>query len=372
MHDIEAQISRISGQQNYMEQLQKITGNIEFIDMAMYHDKHAKMVNCDNNIKTLLKKIYDEDTNIEQYKTNFERESARLNIKDNTFIMTQKKQSKKTKKPLKPPREIVAEGYKPADLIKTEWFKLIKHMEKDINKFLSEVFPPTNEENAHSDDIETKTFADLEKEYREHPELLDIKTVLDCKITTNTVFTSILLIKRFCKIVINILLMPMYDVRATINSHWSEIDRIFRTKAFQQTKMASPEDIVNILHQFIVAKYRSTITGNNKHYVKLFLDTVGNESVSNMDGARFMEIMDAIDLEKLDKKDKVYKFAMGAKTAMERIANNENITPDVLREFDTMFDDGNEEEATNESNTTQNPSNESSVDPSLEHADILN
>lgn len=166
--------------------------------------------------------------------------------------------------------------------------------------------------------------------------------------------------------------MPMYDVRATINSHWSEIDRIFRTKAFQQTKMASPEDIVNILHQFIVAKYRSTITGNNKHYVKLFLDTVGNESVSNMDGARFMEIMDAIDLEKLDKKDKVYKFAMGAKTAMERIANNENITPDILREFDTMFNDGNEEEATNESNITQNSSIEDSIDPSLEHADILN
>ena len=56
MHDIDAQISKISGQANYMEQLQKITGNIMNVDMAMYHDKHTKMVNCDSNIKKVTSK----------------------------------------------------------------------------------------------------------------------------------------------------------------------------------------------------------------------------------------------------------------------------------------------------------------------------
>ena len=120
-------------------------------------------------------------------------------------------------------------------------------------------------------------------------------------------------------------------------------------------------DIVNILHQFIIAKYRSTVTGNNKHYVKLFLDTVGSESISNMDGARFMEIMDAIDLDRLNKRDKVYKFALGAKSAMQRIANNENVTPEILKEFDTMFNDDEETETTADSPEAT----------FSEHADIL-
>lgn len=363
MHDIEAQISRISGQKNYMEQLQRITGNIEYIDMNMYHEKHVKIVNCDSNIIKILRKICNEDNTIENLKNDYEKESKNLNIKEKTFTMHQKK-SKKSKP--KPPKEIVAPGYKPKELIKTEWFKLVKHIEKDINKFLVEVFPKEeteteNENDSPSKSLETKTFADLEKEYREHPELQDIKTALNCKINSNVVFTSMLLLKRFCKIIINILLVPMYDVKGTINSHWTEINKIFKTKAFQQTKIASPEDIVNILHQFIIAKYRSTVTGNNKHYVKLFLDTVGSESISNMDGARFMEIMDAIDLDRLNKRDKVYKFALGAKSAMQRIANNENVTPEILKEFDTMFNDDEETETTADSPEAT----------FSEHADIL-
>ena len=381
MHDIEAQISRISGQQNYMEHLQRITGNIEFVDMEMYHEKHTKIVNCDSNIKKILRKLLDEHPEIETLKTNYEKESSELSLKEKTFG-THIKKSKKSKK-VRKPREIINQGYRPMELVKTSWFKMVKHIEKDIHKFLVEVFPQetpveadkdqedSESANSRGDDlittsaekynehsfnksIENKTFADLENEYKLHPELPDIKTALNCKVTTNTTFTSMLLLKRFCKIIINVLLTPMYDVKKTINSHWSEIDRIFKTKAFQQAKIASAEDIVEILYQFIVAKYRATVTGNNKHYVKLFLDTVGNDNVSNMDGARFMEIMDAIDLEKLNKRDKVYKFAMGAKTAMQRIVKNEGITPEVLKEFDEMFKSSDDEdEKANEENAPE-------------------
>lgn len=390
MHDIEAQISRISGQQNYMEQLQKITGNIEFVDMDMYHDKHNKLVNCDSNIKKVLRKMLEDTDSINTIKTLYDKESNALNLKDNTFGLYVKK-SKKSKKQKKP-REIINDGYRPIDLVKTEWFKLIKRMEKDIHKFLIEVFPDTSQNtnvNNENDtdsipnvqinnksklDIESKTFADLEHEYKLHPELIDIKTALDCKINTNKLFTSIIMIKKFAKIIINILLTPMYDVKKTIHSHWSEINRIFKTKAFQQTKLTSPDDIIEILYQFIIAKYRATITGNNKHYVKLFLDTVGNENVSNMDGARFVEIMDAIDLDKLNKKDKVYQFALGAKSIMQRIVNNENITPNILKEFDNMFndDENNEDIDSNENNDETNKTNNDLIKSYNDHADIFN
>ena len=389
MHDIEAQISRISGQQNYMEQLQKITGNIEFVDMDMYHDKHNKLVNCDSNIKKVLRKMLEDTDSIDTIKTLYDKESNTLNLKDNTFGLYVKK-SKKSKKQKKP-REIINNGYRPIDLVKTEWFKIIKRMEKDIHKFLIEVFPDTSQSTNVNDgsntdslpnvqlnnksklDVESKTFADLEHEYKLHPELLDIKTALDCKINTNKLFTSIIMIKKFAKIIINILLTPMYDVKKTIHSHWSEINRIFKTKAFQQTKLTSPDDIIEILYQFIIAKYRATITGNNKHYVKLFLDTVGNENVSNMDGARFVEIMDAIDLDKLNKKDKVYQFALGAKSIMQRIVNNENITPNILKEFDNMFNDENDEDVnSNENNDATNKTNNDLIQSYNEHADIFN
>ena len=389
MHDIEAQISRISGQQNYMEQLQKITGNIEFVDMDMYHDKHNKLVNCDSNIKKVLRKMLEDTDSIDTIKSLYDKESNTLNLKDNTFGLYVKK-SKKSKKQKKP-REIINNGYRPIDLVKTEWFKLIKRMEKDIHKFLIEVFPDTSQSTNVNDgsntdslpnvqlnnksklDVESKTFADLEHEYKLHPELLDIKTALDCKINTNKLFTSIIMIKKFAKIIINILLTPMYDVKKTIHSHWSEINRIFKTKAFQQTKLTSPDDIIEILYQFIIAKYRATITGNNKHYVKLFLDTVGNENVSNMDGARFVEIMDAIDLDKLNKKDKVYQFALGAKSIMQRIVNNENITPNILKEFDNMFNDENDEDVnSNENSDATNKTNNDLIQSYNEHADIFN
>ena len=138
----------------------------------------------------------------------------------------------------------------------------------------------------------------------------------------------------------------MYDVEATIQSHWNQIDKIFRNKTFQQHAQGiMPADIIRILHQFIIAKYRADVTGNNKQYVKLFLGTVGDDTIGNMDGARFMEIMDSIDMSAFSKDDKVYQFATNAKTIMQKIANNETLTPKMLEEITQMMDIGEVTEA---------------------------
>ena len=314
MHDIDAQISKISGQANYMEQLQKITGNIMNVDMAMYHDKHTKMVNCDSNIKKVLSKILKEDGSIAPVQQRYEQLSNALDLANKTFYIHVKKLSK-SKKP-HPPQERITFGYKPSELVKSDWFHEVKHLEKAVQKFLVEVFPQppaTDNQPAAKVDYEKKTYEELQSIFAEHPELVDIKTICDVRITSKALFELFKLLKRFAKIIINILMMPMYDVKATIQSHWGQIEKIFKTQAFQETNhIASPNDIVLILTQFIIAKYRATITGNNKHYVRLFFEAVGNDSFADMDGARFLEIMDAIDLDKLDKTDTVYKFALSA------------------------------------------------------------
>lgn len=339
MYDIEAQIQKISGQQNYMESLQKVTGDPMNINMEFYHDKHAKLCHCDNNIKVLLKRLNDTDEGCHNTRTEYFRLSEQLDLKDKTFQIYQKKPSKKTSKP-KRPREIVSPGYHPPELIKTDWFKFVKQIEKDINKYLHNVFPDAK--NADKS-IESYTFAELQGEITKHPELPEMYQLFDIKIVSEVQFTTILLIKKSSRIIINTLLTPMYDVRNTIESHWSDINRIFNSKAFQQLQnsqdapIASPADIVNILTQFVVAKYRCTITGNNKHYVKLFVNVLGDDSVSNLDGARFMEIMDSLNLEQFDKQDNVYKFATGAKQVMKHIANSDNVTPELLQEIDSIF-----------------------------------
>lgn len=331
MHDIDAQISRISGQQNYMESLQKITGNIFTIDDTIFREKHNKMCACDFNIKLLLERLSKSQPNetINTIQQEYLRESNAIDIKNKTFTMKQRKN--------KPPREIIDDMHKPPELIKTPWFKLVKRIEKTINKVFSEMFPKEFKE-------EQRTFEYISQDNAKHPELVDLRTVFDVKITDEQTYKSFTQLAKCSRIIINIMLMPMYDVKATIEKHWPKIDKIFKTKAFQnlpQTpdgRAISPGDIIYMLTQFIVAKYRATITGNNKHYVKLFLNTIGDENISSLDGARFMEIMDSIDLDKLNKNDNVYKFAMGAKTAMKKMINNENFNAEeIIRELDNMF-----------------------------------
>lgn len=363
MHDIDAQISKISGQANYMEHLQKITGNIMNVDMAMYHEKHTKMVNCDANIRKVLAKILKEDSAIQPVHDEFLKLSTELDLEHKTFYMHQKKSNKSKK--VHAPKEMIAQGYKPSDLIKTPWFHQVKHMEKAVQKFLVEVFPANPDPNIKTE-YEKKTYEELNKEFTEHPEMVDIKTILDVRITSKPIFELFKLLKRFTKIIINILMLPMYNVKQTIQSHWNQIEKIFKTQAFKDSGIASAEDIILILTQFIIAKYRATITGNNKHYIKLFFDTVGNDSLADMDGARFLEIMEAIDLDQLDKTDNVYKFASSAKIAMKKIANNEAITPDILKEFDEIFNSPSKAEQQAESEE-QRKANEMT-----EGADIFN
>lgn len=330
MHDIDSQISRITGQDNYMETLQKITGNIMTVDMTMYKACHKKISACDFNIKVLLSRLSEAQPDAQEVKNifaEFEKESKALNIKDGTFVMYQRK----CKNP-KPPREIVAPGHGPSELIKTPWFKHVKHIEKEVNKFMTSMFSSAVKP-------EDRTFGYLETNvYKNNPEVVDLQTLYDVKVSTEAIFTSIQQLKKCTNMIINQLLVPMYDVKGTIRKHWDKIQRIFNSKAFAQTGITSPEDIIDMLYQFIVAKYRATITGNNKHYAKLFLSVVGNDNVSNLDGARFIEIMDSIDLDKLDKNENVYKFASNAKNIIHQILNNDEINAqEVIEQINKSF-----------------------------------
>lgn len=339
MHDIDARIREISGTNNYMEHLQKVTGDIFRVDMDMWRDKNSRICTADKNVMKLLSQIKGADSGINKTYDDFKKIHETLSLSSKSFTEKVKKSNKtgKTKT-----RIIITPGYTPKELVNTPWFKQITSIENSIQKYFSEMFCDESSEKDKNDHAKTDfmhvSYSDLEDIYSKHPELVEVKKCLNCTVNNAKILQSFVLMKRACKDIINILLLPMYDVEGTINSHWNQIDRIFKNKTFQQhAQGVTPSDVIRILHQFIIAKYRADITGNNKHYVKLFFGAVGDDTISNMDGARFMEIMDSIDLSAFDKDDKVYRFATSAKTIMQKIAQNEALTPKMLEEITQMM-----------------------------------
>ena len=334
MHDIDARIREISGTNNYMEHLQKVTGDIFRVDMDMWKEKHTKICAADRNVLKLLGIIKGFDNGIEKTYNEYKSLSEALDISNKAF---QEKTKRKKATGVVKSKVLVAPGYAPKDLVKSPWFKQVTHIENSIQKYLSDTFADDNSKN----DFMSVSYMDLQEIYDKHPELVDVKLCLGARVNNAKILQSLILMKRACKDVINILLVPMYDVEQTIHSHWNQIDRIFKNKTFQQhAQGVTPTDVIRILHQFIIAKYRADVTGNNKHYVKLFFGAVGDETMANMDGARFMEIMDSIDMSAFNKDDKVYQFATNAKTIMQKIANNETLTPKMLEEITQMMDMG--------------------------------
>ena len=340
MHDIDARIREISGTNNYMEHLQKVTGDIFRVDMDMWKERNARICQADRNILRLLQQVQSMDAGITKLCSDYREVSETLSLSTKSF---QEKVKKKRSTGAVKSRMLVAPGYAPKDLVAGQWFKQVTNIENSIQKYFSEMF---TDEDQQRNGFMHVSYSDLQEVYDKHPELVDIKLCLNCKVNSPKMLQSMVLLKRSCNDVINILLVPMYDVEATIQSHWSQIDKIFRNKTFQQHAQGiMPADIIRILHQFIIAKYRADVTGNNKHYVKLFLGTVGDDTIGNMDGARFMEIMDSIDMSAFSKDDKVYQFATNAKTIMQKIANNETLTPKMLEEITQMMDIGEVTEA---------------------------
>jgi hypothetical protein len=347
MHDIDNQISRIVGEQGYMKQLEKITGDIFSVDKEVYVRNLDKIKKCQANIRIALDNIYKDTTKIQRVRDEFY--SLIVDFSDEKiFIVKEKKLSKKGKKikdkqaskstesakPAKPdaPKLKINQDYKPTSLYALPWFKNIKRIEKTVNNGLKKLFPDVQLES----DVDKKSYNDVKDIFKSHPELIDIYEILDVQLTSEVIYNSFKFIKKFANIIVNTVLNPWYDVKRKISSNEAFINKVFKDKT-ALIDNATTDDIINILTNFMIAKYRSTVTGNNKHFVKIFMDVVGSGTLSTIDGGRFLEIVEAIDLEQLHDKDSAYKFATTAKAIMEQVAKGETVTPEVMKKIDELF-----------------------------------
>lgn len=337
MHDIDGLLNKVYGQTNYMDSLSKVIGNILYIDIEMY----KKRLNTIHTDLYVAVKCADElmlpDIREELIKG--------LYIRSNAIIMHKKKPSKKTseKKKTRKPYEKVNEKYTPKKIVNSEWFNSVKNISRVGNDLLEKLKydPKTDSDTNWKSAVECLNISSNQK---------DILTFYDVRITDYRIYAAIVLITKNLNEIINQLLLPVYDYKETIYKNWDKV-----SNAFKLCDDVSPDTIMNILSQFVVAKYRVEITGSNKYYMQLFGEMLEVDDGKEFDGTQFLKIVDSIDLNKFESTSTALKFITLAKPIMRKLADKDNnqTMEEIIEEVQVIF---------NESETKRNEVEDENAD----------
>lgn len=321
MHDIGARITQMVGG-DYMKNLEQITGNIMFVDPQVFTHNIEKINKCQTNIKISLDNLYKESPNdcVKSLISEFARN--KIDFSSDKLYVKKVKKNKTIKR--------ININYRALTLYKTPWFETIKTIEKNINKGMRKIFPEEREEKV----MDNKTFTDVQNIFREHPNLKSIYTIFDVELTSKSIYDILRLIKRYCGIIINIIMNPWYDVKARINSKQHMLKLIFKRVSNLSEEPYPLDMIVSTLTSFIIIKYRVKITGQDNHYIKFFVDLYDDDFMTEMNPARFIEVIDTLNIENLRDNGSTYDFAMKTKDLISKAINGENVN---LTEVESAF-----------------------------------
>lgn len=353
MHDFDSVINSVSGQANYMDSLTKIIGNIQHIDIDRYKTARDAIVRQESSLKSFIEKFDKDALRGTELLTKFDeylRESASIDMEHKSVIWYKKKAGKKTsqKNRDKPAREKVSDNHYPARLVKSAWFQSIKHLERSARKLLATL--EYDKDKTLNDNWEA-----IDKRFVEDPNQRDIHSWFDYKLSAKDDLLKMILIKDTCVKIMDPLLIPMYDHRETIAKNWHLVANVFNAAANGEGAM-TPALVQDVLAKFTVARYRCEIFGTTKYYMKLFGEVLNSPAVMNengdLDGSKFMEVIDSIDLDKFDKSANTYKFITAATPIMRKLVdpNCKDSMEDILKEINEAIQpkESAEEPAANE------------------------
>ena len=348
MENTDDLIKNITGSSDYMKELARVTGNIDSINMDYFRNRNNENIEHDTVIRSGMKRLENEET----------RNYFTLSI-ENDFhkAFVTKKNKRKTKK--------IDDKFKPKIFIKSAFFKLIKAIEKKCNMLFE----------AYDVDIDNPSIKPVNEVLKSNPDLMDVKNFFGYKFSTDEDVNIMVGIKKAAHGIIYNYMLPMYDVKATMDRNWSILEPMF--KANPTVPLGEVKDM---LYLFVVAKYRCEITNNNKYYMKLFMDVInknnsGNNSglpeenvIAQMDPARFLELLDNINLDSIGEKQAVYNFAMRSKDVISRIANRKDneTMDDILEDINRILTEAQSDKETTNTNETKPTEPEDT-----EHNDIL-
>lgn len=349
---------------DWLDKLEEITGSCTTIDLDTYKKAIADITVCEKNIKTLFKRLI---------KQSFGRNmktlcaiSEKFNTLSTTYAIAEKsvtrklKNSYKGKKGTRPAilnetnsTEVVADDYVPVNIVKSDWYLCIKDIEKTIYRVMEKIFiSPDGEGKTEKTGSKRKnmykerTYENYQEVIKKHPNIQKLYTPLDIEITNQAIFDSITGLQRYANIIINLVMTPMYDVHTKITKSY-ERTLAPAFKAQIAAGKVTKDVVISLLSDFIIAKYRATLTGSNKYMLQMLSSEITEGQLAGLDGARFADIMETIDLEAIDRTSKVASFATKAKDILRTISSSgDKLDITTIHDVKELLGDGPEETIT--------------------------
>ena len=130
----------------------------------------------------------------------------------------------------------------------------------------------------------------------------------------------------------------MYDYQKYIVNHWlPQIDAVVSARANKnpELKGLKTEDTQKYVGLFAKAKYRLGLTENTNDFTKVFLDVIGESEIANLDAARFMDILDTIDVSSIDKTGKLQQTLELTKMNIEKAKDSKFNLEEVVKQSST-------------------------------------
>lgn len=316
---IDRVISKVSGSSDYMGDMARITGNIKTVDKE-YYTQRLKMI--DSTFRVIQKELeihIEHSSSLKQYLQMADEQYKLLDIL-NPYSKQVNKKNKKIKYKLR---------LTPKSLYESEWFKLVKKLET-VSASLCQQF-----------EIEKITIGEKqEKIFQENPDTVNAFKFFDLLITDPKIYQSVYISHTYINKILEIVLSPAYDAKKFIVNHWMpQIDEIIGSQVESEQEMTR-SDIQNFVYTFVLAKYRLDLTSNSEEFTKVLLQSMSETNIVDMDAGRFLNVIDNINLDKLDKKDNIYKFAEATKSEIQKIMNGEKINPtEILKDIEKILDD---------------------------------
>ena len=316
---IDKVITKVSGSSDYMGDMARITGNIKTVDKEYYTQRLTMINNTFVVIQNELEIHIQNSKSLKQFIQIINEHYKTLDIL-NPYSKQVNKKNKKVKYKLR---------LTPQKLYESEWFQMIKKLET-ISASLCQQF-----------EIDKITISEKqEKIFKENPDTVEAFKFFDLLITDPKVYQSVYISHSYINKILEIVLSPAYDAKRFIVNHWMpQIDEIIGSKVESEQEMTRA-DIQNFVYTFVLAKYRLDLTSNSEEFTKVLLQSMSETNIVDMDAGRFLNVIDNINLDKLDKKDNIYKFAEATKSEIQKIMNGKKINPtEILKDIEKILDD---------------------------------
>ena len=320
---IDRVITRLSGSSDYMGDMSRVTGNIETVDREYYTNQLKKIISIQNVIEKELKQHQSSELN--EFVRLFHNEYELIDL-ENPYKKRVNKDTGKTRYKLR---------LTPKNIYESKWFEYLKQIESNAAVICSQF------------EIESITIGEKQQEIiNKNPDTVKAFKFYGLTIDNPEVYKTVWISKSYCNKVIEIILSPMYDAKKYIVNHWlPQIDEILSSK-IEDKKNATREDIQGFVYTFVVAKYRLSLTSNSEEFTKILLQSMSESNIADMDAGRFCNIIDGINLDALDKKENIYKFAEATKEEMQKILSGEKVNPtEILKDIERILNTGTEDEA---------------------------